>query len=44
MAFKLQNCIVANFFIKFKAALYHHLREVPQVEQAEGRGPDALYN
>lgn len=37
MAFKLQDCIVANFFIKFKAAPYHHLRDVPQMGQAEGK-------
>lgn len=37
MAFKLQDYIVANFFIKFKAAPHHHLRDVPQMGQAEGK-------
>lgn len=37
MAFKLQGCIVANFFIKFKATPYHCLRNVPQMGQAEGK-------
>lgn len=43
MAFKLQDCIVANFFIKFKAAPSHHLREVPQMGQAEGKEGQMLF-
>lgn len=37
MAFKLQDCIVANFFTKFKAAPCHRLRDVPHMGQAEGK-------
>lgn len=43
MAFKLQDCIVANFFIKFKAAPYHCLRNVPQMGQAEGKEGQMLF-
>lgn len=43
MAFKLQGCIVANFFIKFKATPYHCLRNVPQMGQAEGKEGQMLF-